>query len=347
VNESISTGHTIETARHRTSWIEAGPRTGPLLIFLHGWPALGLVWRPQLEHFAAQGWRCVAPDMRGYGGSSRPDSTAAYAIRELVADMVELHDALGGAPAVWVGHDWGSPIAWSVASHHAERCVGVANLCVPYFARGFTLAGLLPLIDRDLYPESRYPVGQWDYWLFYREHFARAAKEFEADVAATLALLYQRRPKRAADAPAFTAGIRAQNGWFGAAGRAPATPREGVLLGEDDFETMVKAFSATGFAGANAWYVNDAANLAYGTEAPNFGRLSLPSLFIHATNDAVCDTTLSRLAEPMREDCARLTEATIEGGHNIMLEQPLEVCRALGDWLKAEGLDPAARADRR
>ena len=95
----------ITTARHRTAWLEAGPVDGPLMIFIHGWPELGLFWRAQLDHFAAAGWRCVAPDVRGYGGSSVPDSTSAYAARELVLNMVELHDALGSAPAIWVGHD--------------------------------------------------------------------------------------------------------------------------------------------------------------------------------------------------------------------------------------------------
>ncbi|MFC0697632.1 alpha/beta hydrolase [Paraburkholderia humisilvae] len=315
------------------------------MIFLHGWPALGLVWRQQMQHFAARGWRCVAPDMRGYGGSSRPDSTGAYAVRELVADMVELHNALGGAPAVWVGHDWGSAVAWSMASQHAERCTGVVNLCIPYFSRGFALPELAHLVDRDLYPEHTYPVGQWDYWLFYREHFTRAAKEFEVDVAATLALIYQRRPKREAGMRAFTAGIRAQNGWFGAAGRAPVTSRDDMLLSQDDFDAMVAAFNDAGFIGANAWYMNDAANLAYAADAPNFGRIGIPSLFIHATNDLVCDSTQSRLAEPMREDCERLTEVTIEGGHHIMIERPLDVCHAIDEWvrLKIEGLDQAVR----
>src|SRR5690242_10612195 len=64
--------HILETGRHRTAYLETGPADGPLMIFLHGWPELGLVWRAQLEHFGAAGWRCVAPDMRGYGGSSVP-----------------------------------------------------------------------------------------------------------------------------------------------------------------------------------------------------------------------------------------------------------------------------------
>ena len=91
------TPHRIDTARHRTTWIEMGPSNGPLMLFIHGWPEIGLLWRAQLEHFAAAGWRCVAPDMRGYGGSSVPTSTGAYAVRARVGDMVELHDALGGA----------------------------------------------------------------------------------------------------------------------------------------------------------------------------------------------------------------------------------------------------------
>ena len=86
----------IETSRHATAWIEAGPLDGPLMIFLHGWPEIGLLWQRQLRHFAAPGWRCVAPDMRGYGGSSVPGCVAAYAVREITADMVDLHDALGG-----------------------------------------------------------------------------------------------------------------------------------------------------------------------------------------------------------------------------------------------------------
>lgn len=325
--------HSVETHRHRTVWLEAGPADGPLMIFLHGWPEIGLVWRNQLEHFSALGWRCVAPDMRGYGDSSRPDSTSAYTVRELVADMVDLHDALGGVPAVWIGHDWGSAVAWSVASHHPGRCRGVVNLCVPYLARGFALPNLVPLIDRDVYPVDHFLVGQWDYWLFYRQHFSRASREFEADIIGTLAMLYRRAPTRQPGTPAFTAQICLQDGWFGVAHRAPHALQEETLLSQEDFDRLTAAFMKTGFAGADAWYMNDEANIAYAAEAPNFGRLLLPVLFIHATNDTVCDTTGSRLAEPMREDCEILSEVTIDGGHEIMLECPDKVNNAISDWL--------------
>ena len=290
-----------------------------------------------MEHFGAKGWRCVAPDMRGYGGSSVPTSSAAYAVRELVADMIELHDALGGAPAVWVGHDWGSAVAWSMASHHEGRCRGVVNLCVPYLARGMALLSMVPLVDREVYPVDKYPVGQWDYWLFYREHFARAAADFAADVEATISFFYRKGRGGDATKPAPMAAIRARGSWFGEERRAPKMPRDETVMSQADFDATVAAFRQTGFAGGNAWYLNDAANLAFAAEAPSFGRLTLPALFVHATRDIVCETMKSRLAEPMREDCADLTEAHIECGHFVQREKPREVNEAIATWLPRLG----------
>ena len=76
------------------------------------------------------GFRAIAPDMRGYGESTCYADHTAYAQREVVTDMIELLEHLGGAKAVWVGHDWGAPTAWNVASHHPDRTHGVACLCL-------------------------------------------------------------------------------------------------------------------------------------------------------------------------------------------------------------------------
>ena len=341
---SFSTGET-ESTRHRTAWIEAGPADGPLMIFVHGWPELGIVWRTQLDHFAAAGWRCVAPDMRGYGGSSVPTGTDAYAVREIVTDMVELHDALGGRPAVWVGHDWGSPIVWAIAAHHAERCRAVVNMCVPYLAKGFALPNLVPLVDRALYPVASYPVGQWDYFLFYRENFERAAHDFELDVVATLTRLYRKGSPDSIVKPSRSSGIRANGGWFGPTPHLlPPMQRDEDMLSQTDFDTFVKAFKTTGFHGADAWYMNDDNNLAYAAEAPNGGRLRMPVLFLNAAWDATCYTVQGRLADPMRADCTNLTEVTIEAGHELMLERPDDVNDAMAGWLAAQQLRPLATA---
>lgn len=110
--------HNFRSPRHTTHYCEVGPADGPLMIFLHGWPQIGLIWRAQIEAFASEGWRCVAPDMRGYGSSSAPTASNDYALEELVGDMVELHDHLGARPAIWVGHDWGSP-----SPVRCQRCI--------------------------------------------------------------------------------------------------------------------------------------------------------------------------------------------------------------------------------
>jgi pimeloyl-ACP methyl ester carboxylesterase len=330
----------LTTPRHRTAYLEAGPADGPPMIFIHGWPELGIVWRAQLDHFARAGWRCIAPDMRGYGGSSIPAEAFAYSVRDIVADMVELHDALGGAPAIWVGHDWGSPIVWALAAHHPERCRGVVNLCVPYFAHGFGLGEAAKLIDRTIYPVDVHPAGQWDYFLWYAENAAQAAADFEADVPATIALLYRSGHPGLLGQPALTAGVRARGGWFGPARRAPQMPRDPAILDDEDYATLVAAFTANGFTGPDSWYLNGAANDAYAREAPNDGRLTLPVLFLHAAWDTVCDTVHGRLAEPMRESCDDLAEATFDAGHWLAQEKPAEVNAAISTWLAVKRFGP-------
>ena len=313
--------------------LEEGPADGPLLFFLHGWPERGLVWRAQLAHFGRLGWHCVAPDMRGYGDSDAPSDPSAYVLPEIVADMVELHDSLGGAPAVWVGHDWGSPVVFGLAAHHPARVRAVASTCVPYAPQGFALSSLVPLVNREIYPADRYPDGQWSYYRFYYVDFDKAVADFEADVAATVALLFRPGSPRVVGQPARAAQVVANGGWF-RGGRAPDVGREHLLLPPADFDEVVAGLSRSGFRGPCAWYVNDEANVAYARSAPDEGRLAMPVLFVHATWDNICDTVHTSLADPMRAACADLTEATVDAGHELMLEKPAELNEALAKWLE-------------
>ena len=82
------TQHVTKSKRHTTFYQAAGPEDGPLLIFVHGWPELSISWRHQLPTLAAIGFRCIAPDMRGYGRSSVPSKHEDYAQVEIVADMI-------------------------------------------------------------------------------------------------------------------------------------------------------------------------------------------------------------------------------------------------------------------
>ena len=109
--------------------------TGPLVLLCHGWPELSFSWRHQIPALAAAGYHAVAPDMRGYGGSSVPSETAAYAITDLVGDMVALVAALGESRACIVGHDWGATVAWSAALMRPDLFAAVGALSVPHRSR--------------------------------------------------------------------------------------------------------------------------------------------------------------------------------------------------------------------
>jgi pimeloyl-ACP methyl ester carboxylesterase len=335
---STLTDRTFNSPRHTTRYWEAGPVDGPLMIFVHGWPGIGLMWRAQLEAFGSEGWHCVAPDMRGYGGSSAPAASEAYALNEIVDDMVEFHDHLEASPAIWVGHDLGSPVVAALAAHHPTRSRGVVLVSVPYSPESFALPSLLPLVDRHLYPVDQYPNGQWDYYRFYLTHFDQTVADFNADIPATLAAIY--RPGNPASVgQVYRSALVSHNlGWFGSAHRAPATTPDPTLWPAADFDALVEAFRTTGFRPANAWYLNDTANISYAHAAPDGGRLRQPVLFVNGEFDGICDITRSHLGDPMRRACQDLSVASLPVGHWLPLERKAELVDAIRSWLKTKEL---------
>lgn len=88
-------------------YIATGARDGPLLIFLHGFPAIARTWLPQLKAFSSLGFRVVAPDMPGYGKSSTSKDILSYSHKRLNAGLLALLGDTGRDAAVWAGHDWG------------------------------------------------------------------------------------------------------------------------------------------------------------------------------------------------------------------------------------------------
>ena len=312
----------LRTARHSTFYLASGDRGVPI-VFVHGWPELALTWRRQLPVFAALGFQAVAPDMRGYGRSSVYDSHEDYRLELAVADMLELLDALDSERAVWVGHDWGAPVVWSIAQHHPDRCHGVVGLAVPYIPEGFAPENVIPLADRSTYPEEEFPAAQWDYQLAYEEAFEESIAVFEADVGATVRAIFTGGDPADIGKPAGTAYARSRGR------RIPSTQRDSRVLTEADEYAFTAALVRNGFFGPCSWYMNAAANTAYALEARDRWQLTVPVLFIHAAFDAVCDTLSSRLADPMRMNCDNLTEVVAQAGHSIPQEAPSAVNAAL------------------
>ncbi|KAI0965027.1 alpha/beta-hydrolase [Xylaria arbuscula] len=322
-------------------YLAAGPSSGPLVIFLHGWPAIALTWKHQLQAFALLGFRAVAPDMPGWGKSTRRQITADYSQEALVEGMLALLSANCRSAAVWVAHDWGAAVASSLAAQHPTAIQALVLLCIPYKSAELGLDHLVSLVDRTVYPEDEYPFGQWDYMAYYEESFDKAIAYYEANVLGLLKVLYARsEANSAADAnkPAFTANIRKTNGLFDGNPAPPAEAIPAPLLEGEIFDAFVEATEKNGLWAGSAYYLNHKVNAAYNGEAPNGGRLGeeKPVLFIHAKFDYICPTLTTRLAEPMREACENLTEATVEAGHFVQFEKPEEVNAAIVKFLVEE-----------
>lgn len=124
----------IETQRIGLNAITVGSTSKPLVILLHGFPETALLsWHHQLQHFRTlDKYFVVAPDMRGYNKSDKPENVFDYRLNELARDVVDIIDYYGKSYATVVGHDWGAGVAWWTAIMHPERVEKLAILNVPH-----------------------------------------------------------------------------------------------------------------------------------------------------------------------------------------------------------------------
>jgi pimeloyl-ACP methyl ester carboxylesterase len=122
----------IQTNAVRLHTVQAGPKNGRLLVFLHGFPEYWYGWRGQIDFFAARGWRVVAPDQRGYNLSDKPRGVWQYQVEQLAADVDGLIRGMGRDKACLVGHDWGAAVAWETAIRYPQRLEKLAILNVPH-----------------------------------------------------------------------------------------------------------------------------------------------------------------------------------------------------------------------
>ena len=128
--------------------------TGPVILFLHGFPELWYSWRHQLLSLSSHGYRCIAPDLRGFGDTDAPPSSASYTFFHIVGDLVCLLDHLGIDQVFLVGHDWGAMMAWNFCLFRPDRVKALVNLSVPFIRRNpamKTLDSWRALLGDDYY----------------------------------------------------------------------------------------------------------------------------------------------------------------------------------------------------
>jgi pimeloyl-ACP methyl ester carboxylesterase len=165
----------------RLHYVEAG--TGKLVVLLHGFPEFWYSWREQIPAVAKAGYRVVAPDMRGYNLSSKPQGIDNYQLDLLAADVANLIRHLGESRAVVVGHDWGGAVAWHFAMHFPEMVDRLVVLNGPHPAA----------FRRDLFSTSQI-FRSWYIFFFQLPHVPESV--FRADDFAGLDQLFRRHPRR-------------------------------------------------------------------------------------------------------------------------------------------------------
>jgi pimeloyl-ACP methyl ester carboxylesterase len=195
---------------------------------------------------AAAGFRAVAPDMRGYSQTDRPEAIDQYTLLHLVGDMVGLLDALGQETAVIAGHDGGAPVAWHAALLRPDRFRGVIALSVPFIPRG------------PDYPSKSYP--ETDDTVFYQSYFqapGAAEADLEHDVRFSMrSFLYDASgdaPQPAIKVEGHVFMVPRKGGMMANRVNPASLPR---WLTEADVEIYVEQFERTGYRGGLNWYRN-------------------------------------------------------------------------------------------
>jgi pimeloyl-ACP methyl ester carboxylesterase len=312
-----STERLVETNGVQLRVIDAGDTGAPVVVLAHGFPELAYSWRHQIPALAEAGYRVLAPDQRGYGGSSNPDAVDAYNVVELSADIVGLLDDVGAERAVIVGHDFGSVVAWGAPLLHPDRFAGVVGLSVPPVPR--------PRVPTT--QAFRKVFGDNFFYMLYFQAPGPADAELSRDPATTLRRLMG--PLSTADEAAALRML--QPGPEGFIDRIPEPGGLPDWISQDEFDHYVAEFTRTGFTGPLNWYRCFDRNWELTATTPA-ATISVPSLFIGGGSDpTLLYTPRDRVRDLVSGD---YREVMIEGaGHWLQQERPAEVNETLLDFL--------------
>jgi pimeloyl-ACP methyl ester carboxylesterase len=296
---------------------------GPLVILCHGFPECWYSWRHQLRALAKAGFRAVAPDLRGYGRSDRPEDVETYTILHDIGDIVGLIDALGAKQAVIAGHDIGAAIAWQSALLRPDIFRAVIALSPPFRSRRFGDQGppttLMPRNENAVFyqlyfqtPEAEAGLGRDIRRVFRSQFFALSGD----------------RPPSAGGG--FAAGMVPRKGALLA--EPPSLP---AWVTESDIDVYVAEFTRSGFHGALAWWRN--IDRSWGLLAAFAGAaVTVPALYMAGDRDFVAavfseDIAKQSVLVPKLRPAIMLPGC----GHWTQQERAPEVSAAMIDFLRS------------
>jgi pimeloyl-ACP methyl ester carboxylesterase len=304
--------------------------TGPLVLLCHGFPELWYSWRYQFPALVQAGYHVVAPDLRGYGQTDRPDEIEAYTQLHLVGDLVGLLDVLAEQQAILIGHDWGSALAWNAALMRPDRFPIVVAMSSPYVPRGPLHGARATIPPTQSWQQSF--KGHFFYQSFFQQPgLAEAA--FEQDVRTTMRrFLYGLSGDTTPSERWHPVLPDPQASPLNSAGNPTLLP---AWFTEADVDFYTTEFERTGFRGGLNWYRNVDRNWEL-LAAYSGASIPQPTLFLWGDQDPSLEVAgVSKWIERMPQFVPNLRKTVLPGcGHWIQQERAREVNAAILAFLQ-------------
>ncbi|KAK9729556.1 hypothetical protein K7432_000235 [Basidiobolus ranarum] len=286
-------------------YVDEGPKDGPVVVLLHGFPDLWYGWRHQIKFLTARGYRVICPDLRGYGETSSPlsppNDIRSYGLKNISNDIIEILDKNNIGKFVLIGHDWGGFLAWRVYLHHPERVLGVASFCTPY----------IPPQKTFYKPEQ---IVKMVPTMAYQLIFAKleTVKYFDANVGLALRSIF-RCNKPEDDALGFLKHtlLLPQDAGL-------SQPKPDNIMSEKELQYYIDTYTKAGFYGGLSWYRTLRVIFEEEIDLPT--TIDVPSMMVTAGQDTIL---LPILTIHMPLYIPNLKRAHIENGtHWVLMEEP-------------------------
>ncbi|KAJ5759973.1 hypothetical protein N7520_007129 [Penicillium odoratum] len=325
---------TYTTARALTySYVHILPQfpNTQYILFLHGFPSTSHHWRHQISFFVAKGYGILAPDLLGFGETSKPSGLEMYKGEGMARDIVEIMVFEGVKVVVGVAHDWGSFLLSRLANYHPERFSAYVFIDHGYSAPGRSLTtAVIQHINNSVQAKLGFSI--FGYFLFFNEEDApKLLNEHSESVESLFFANDNEINKKYKGAPG---GLRT---WL-AEGKIVDLP---AYLTSEDHEHYQHAFSFEkgGYGPAINWYranllnINEEDEKKISTPAHT---LTHPTLLIASTGYII--TVTANFPEQMRPLVPDLKVENVNGGHWLQLEKADEVNKILEEFMEEKRL---------
>lgn len=297
----------IRTNEIELEVFEAGKENyGNPVILCHGWPEIAYSWRHQVPVLVKAGFHVIIPNQRGFGNSSRPKEVEKYDIENLTSDLIGLLDHFGYESSIFIGHDWGANIIWSLAQIHPKRVKKIINLALPYQERGEV--PWLDMMEKFL--------GCDNYFVHFNRKPGVADKILEENTQNFFHHLFRKNIPSRPQTGMLMIELATQKEEFGE-----------EILSPEELNIYTDTFCKSGFTSNINWYRNINRNWHFLKSYNPI--INHPTLMIYGKYDSIPQS------ETIFHFVPNVEIVTLDCGHWIQQEAPMTLNKEIISWLKS------------